>query len=54
MKLLRRLLHCSQGATAIEYAMIAAMISVIAILAFIGVANSLENNYYTLVQTIPR
>jgi len=41
-----------RGATAIEYAMIASMISVAAVAAFMNLGNTVENRYSAIDQTL--
>ncbi|QYU70954.1 Flp family type IVb pilin [Leptolyngbya sp. 15MV] len=45
MKFINKLLRDEQGATAIEYGLIAALIAVAAITAMQGLGNSLENTF---------
>jgi Flp pilus assembly pilin Flp len=54
MIMFRRILSDQSGATAIEYALIAVSMSIVAIAAYALVVNSVENNYYSLIATIPR
>lgn len=52
LKCMRKLLNHDGGATAIEYAMIAALVSVLAITAFVGVTNSINTNYFSLIGSL--
>ena len=47
-----RLLNDRRGATAIEYALIASLISVAAIAAFENLGSTVENRYSTIDQTL--
>ena len=49
---LGKLLTNERGATAIEYAMIASMISVAAVAAFVNLGGTVENRYSTIDQTL--
>ena len=50
--MLRRLWNDSTGATAIEYALIASLISIAAITAFIGLGNEINGKYETIGDTL--
>jgi len=52
MRFLGKLLTNQRGATAIEYAMIASMISVAAIAAFVNLGNTVENRFTAVDQTL--
>ena len=52
MRFLGKLLTNQRGATAIEYAMIASMISVAAVAAFVNLGNTVENRYSAIDQTL--
>ncbi len=52
MGFLARILNNSRGATAIEYALIASMISVAAIVAFENLGSSIDNRYSTVDQAL--
>ena len=52
MRFVARLLNNERGATAIEYALIASLISVAAIAAFENMGNTVENRYSTIDQTL--
>jgi pilus assembly protein Flp/PilA len=45
MRALRRLLQCERGANAIEYALVATLISIAAIGAFNGLGNKIDSMY---------
>jgi pilus assembly protein Flp/PilA len=45
MQLIRKLLHSADGATAIEYGLIAALIAVAAITAMQGMSNELQTTF---------
>lgn len=49
-----RFMRCRRGATMIEYALIAALVSILAIAGFQAVASSLSANYFALIGSIPR
>lgn len=50
--MLGKLLNNQRGATAIEYALIASMISVAAIAAFVNLGSTIENRYSAIDQTL--
>ena len=52
MTFLARILNNNRGATAIEYALIASMISVAAIVAFENLGSSIDNRFSTIDQTL--
>lgn len=52
MRFLGKLLNNQRGATAIEYAMIASMISVAAIAAFVNLGTTVESKYSAIDQTL--
>lgn len=52
MHILAKLLNNKRGATAIEYAMIASLISVAAVLSFNNLGNTVENRYSTIDQSL--
>ena len=52
MTFLARILTDNRGATAIEYALIASMISVAAIVAFENLGSSIDNRFSTIDQTL--
>ena len=52
MRFQGRLLNNKRGATAIEYALIASLISVAAIVSFKTLGGTVENRYSTLDQTL--
>lgn len=45
MKLLRKLLRESKGATAIEYALVASLIAIAAIVAFRSLGTNIDNTF---------
>ena len=49
---LGKLLTNARGATAIEYAMIASMISVAAVAAFVNLGGTVENRFSAIDQTL--
>ena len=52
MRFLGKLLNHQRGATAIEYALIASLISVAAIVSFETLGSTVENRYSTIDQTL--
>ena len=52
MRFLGKLLNHQRGATAIEYALIASLISVAAIVSFETLGSAVENRYSTIDQTL--
>jgi pilus assembly protein Flp/PilA len=52
MRIWTRLLNNQRGATAIEYALVASMISVAGIVAFENLGNSVDNRYTAVEQTL--
>ena len=52
MRFLGKLLTNERGATAIEYALIASMISVAAIVSFENLGGTVENRYSTIDQAL--
>ena len=50
--MLRRLWNDSTGATAIEYALIASLISIAAISAFVGLGNEINAKYVTIGEAL--
>lgn len=52
MRFLGKLLTNKRGATAIEYALIASLISVAAIVSFETLGGTVENRYSTIDQTL--
>lgn len=44
-----RLFHEENGATSLEYAMIAMLVSLVALLAYVVMVNVFDDNYMTLV-----
>ena len=52
MRILGMLLTNQRGATAIEYALIASMISVAAVVAFEHLGSTVENRFSTIDQTL--
>ena len=52
MRILGKLLNHQRGATAIEYALIASLISVAAIVSFENLGSKVEGRYSTVEQTL--
>ena len=52
MRFLGKLLTNQRGATAIEYAMIASMISIAAVAAFVNLGSTVENRFSAIDQTL--
>lgn len=52
MQTMIRLFKSEDGATAIEYALIAALVSIVAILAMSRVGNSVKNSYSKVSSTL--
>jgi len=52
MRFLGKLLTNERGATAIEYALIASMISVAAVAAFVNLGGTVENRFSAIDQTL--
>ena len=52
MRILGKLLNNQRGATAIEYALIASLISVAAIVSFENLGSTVENRYSTIDRTL--
>lgn len=49
MLLIRRFMRCSQGATAIEYCLIATFISIAVIVGATAIGTKLNSHFFTLV-----